>query len=116
MNHDQLFRIILLAAFVLLIPVGVFHRLRSRTGERLDRRQEGWFILITLRLTGLAGIGGVIAYLINPACMAWAAMPLPLWLRWVGVGLGVLGGALLIILIGDETTFFECDIHYAGRI
>ena len=27
--------------------------------------------------------------------MAWASLPLPLWLRWVGVGLGLSGFALL---------------------
>ena len=58
MSDDQLFRLILLAGFVLFMPVGIYHRLKARTGEKLDRRQEGLFILITLRLTGLAGTAG----------------------------------------------------------
>jgi protein-S-isoprenylcysteine O-methyltransferase Ste14 len=28
--------------------------------------------------------------------MAWSSVPLPDWLRWAGIGLGVLGGALLV--------------------
>ena len=95
MNDDQLFRLILLAGFVILMPIGAYHRLKSRTGEKLDRRQEGLFILVTLRLAGIAGITGLIAYLINPACMAWAAVPLPVWLRWTGVGLALIAGLLL---------------------
>jgi protein-S-isoprenylcysteine O-methyltransferase Ste14 len=96
MNDDQLFRLILLAGFVIFMPIGIYHRLKARTGEKLDRRQEGLFILVTLRLAGIAGLAGLIAYLINPACMAWAAVPLPVWLRWTGVGLGLLAGLLLV--------------------
>ena len=96
MSNDQTFRLILVAGFVLIMPIGIWHRLRARTNERLDRRQEGLFVLIALRLAGLAGITGFIAYLINPACMAWAAVPLPAWLRWTGIGLGLIGGLLLV--------------------
>jgi len=96
MSDDQLFRLILLAGFVIFMPIGVYHRLKSRTGEKLDRRQEGLFILVTLRLAGLAGMSGLIAHLINPACMAWAAMPLPVWSRWVGVGVALPAGLLAV--------------------
>jgi len=96
MSDDQLFRLILLAGFVIFMPVGIYHRLKSRTGEKLDRRQEGLFIMITLRLVGLAGVAGLIAYLINSAWMAWAAVPLPVWLRWTGVGLALIAGLLLV--------------------
>jgi hypothetical protein len=94
--NDHLARLLLLAGLVLILPIGIWHRLRARTGEKLDRRQEGIFILVTLRLGGLAGMTGLVAWLINPACMAWAAMPLPDWARWTGVGLGVLAGVLLV--------------------
>jgi len=95
-SDDQLFRLILLAGIVLFMPIGIYHRLKARTGEKLDRRQEGLFILVTLRLVGLAGAVGLIAYLINPACLAWAAVPLPVWLRWTGVGLALSGGLVLV--------------------
>jgi protein-S-isoprenylcysteine O-methyltransferase Ste14 len=39
---------------------------------------------------------GLLAYLLNPGWMAWSSISLPNWLRWVGVGIGVAGGALLI--------------------
>jgi len=96
MNDDRLFRLILLAGFVIFMPIGIYHRLKARTGEKLDRRQEGMFILVGLRLVGLAGMVGLIAYLIDPAYMAWAAVPLPVWLRWAGVGLALIAGSLLV--------------------
>lgn len=50
---DSLARIILLVGIVVLAPVGIYHRPRSRTNERLDRHQEGWLILLGLRLLSL---------------------------------------------------------------
>ena len=96
MGDDQNFRLILLAGFLILAPVGIYHRIKSRTGEMLDRRQEGWFILIALRVTGIAGIAGLIAYLMNPAWMSWSAVTLPVWVRWIGVGIGVIDGGLIV--------------------
>lgn len=95
--NDDVFRAVLIAGFVVLMPVLAYHRLRSQaTGETLDRRQEGWFILLTLRPIGLAHMAGLIAYMINPVRMTWAALPLPVWMRWAGIALGVCAGSLLV--------------------
>ena len=95
MDHEQTFRIILILGFATVMPVGVYHRLRAHlTGEKLDRRQEGLF---TLRPIGLAGMIGLITYMIDPSLMAWSSVPLPTWLRWVGVVLGINAGVLLIL-------------------
>jgi hypothetical protein len=63
---DSPFRLVLIAGWLTLMPVLVYHRIRSQaTGERLDRRQEGWFILLTLRPAGLAHMAGVITYMVS---------------------------------------------------
>ena len=86
---------------MLALPIAAFHRLRSHaTRETLDRRQEGLFILLTLRPLGLAMWVGVIAFLIDPSYMTWSSGPLPVWLRWTGVGLCVMGGGLLNWTLG----------------
>ena len=64
---DDLARIILLVGFVLVAPIGIYYRLRSRTDESLDRRQEGWFILLTLRPVALAFIAGLMVFLVKPS-------------------------------------------------
>ncbi|MGH7381275.1 MAG: isoprenylcysteine carboxylmethyltransferase family protein [Candidatus Methylomirabilales bacterium] len=97
MNDDHLFRVILIVGSGVLLPIAAYHRLKSQaTGEKLDRRQEGLFILFTLRPVGVVGMLGLIAYMVNPSWMAWSSVPLPAWLRWTGVGVGVIAGALLI--------------------
>ena len=93
---DDLARIILLVGFAIVAPVGIYHRLRSRTDEKLDRRQEGWLVLLTLRPVALAFIAGLVAFLIEPNWMAWASIRLPNWARWIGVVLGIGTGGLLI--------------------
>ncbi|HET9252034.1 MAG TPA: isoprenylcysteine carboxylmethyltransferase family protein [Candidatus Eisenbacteria bacterium] len=75
----------------------IHHRIRSEsTREPIDRRQEGLFFLLTLRPVGLAAMLGLFAFLIQPRWMVWSSVPLPGWLRWGGVVLAVLGGALIV--------------------
>ena len=92
MNEEHLFRTTLIVILVALFPFALYHRLKSQaTGEPLDRRQEGIFILATLRPVGLAMLIGVIVYLVDPTLMSWSSIPLPTWVRWGGIGVTVLG-------------------------
>ncbi len=97
MPDDYPFRQILIIGCVMVIPIALSYRIRSQaTGEKLDRRQEGLFLLIAIRLNGLIAGGGLITYMINPKWMAWSSVALPAWMRWIGVGLGAAAGVLLI--------------------
>jgi protein-S-isoprenylcysteine O-methyltransferase Ste14 len=96
MSQDEPFRIALLLVFGAIVPVGIYYRVKSQaTRERLDRRQEGLFMLATLRPVAGVFWVGLMAWLIKPASMAWSAVPLPLWVRWAAVGLAVMGAVLL---------------------
>ena len=97
MNQDATFRHILIVGFLAVVLITLYHRIKSwASGEKLDRRQEGLFILATLRPVGLMLWLGVIAYMVNPAWMAWSSVPLPAWLRWTGVGVCAIAAGLLI--------------------
>ncbi len=105
MSPDALFRLIFLAILVGLSPFALFHRIRSnRSGETLDRWQEGAFILFGLRLSGLSWFIGCIIWMIDPALMAWSSIPIPLWLRWCG-----------FILVGISGTLFVWTFHTLDR-
>ena len=87
-------RAVLIVVMLLLLPVGMYHRVKSQsTREALDRRQEGVFILATLRPLGAALWFGVIAWMINPAWMAWSSVRVPLWSMWAGVPILLAGAA-----------------------
>ena len=97
MNHDSTLRAVLIVVMLVLLPVGMYHRVKSQaTREKLDRHQEGLFILATLRPLGAALWFGVFAWMINPGWMAWSSVSLPDWSRWMGVGALLIGSALLV--------------------
>src|SRR4051812_28835103 len=97
MTDENTFRIVLAVGFAAVFPILLHHRIRSQaTRESLDRRQEGLFILATLRPAGLACWAGLITYLVSPARMAWSSMALPEWARMLGIGPFVAGGVLLV--------------------
>ncbi len=98
MQDEQIFRMILVLGFVAVFPVALYHRLKAHASkDRLDRRQEGIFILLTLRPIALAKMLGLLAWVIHPPWMAWSSAGLPQWLRWIGVPLGVMAATLLIV-------------------
>src|SRR5687768_390028 len=96
MTDDQVFQVILIVAVVILMPIAIYHRVQAMSGEKLDRSREG-AVFLTARVV-LAGpaMVGFLAYLINPEWMEWSALPVPIWLRWLGIAIGVLGGAFLV--------------------
>lgn len=96
MADDNVFRLVMVGICVVFLPLGLYYRLRSYTGETIDRWQEGVVILVGLRLTAFAVIGAGVAWMINPSWMAWASLPIPAWLRWAGVLVAVCGGCLLV--------------------
>jgi protein-S-isoprenylcysteine O-methyltransferase Ste14 len=95
-TDDAVFRWVMVAGFVAVVGIIAPHRVKAGTREKLDRRKEGAFMLATLRPAGGALWTSIILYMINPASMAWSAMPLPIWLRWTGVAFLLLCVALLI--------------------
>jgi protein-S-isoprenylcysteine O-methyltransferase Ste14 len=91
MTSESTFRAVALTSLALCVPVALYFRIRSLgTGERLDRREEGVFIMVGLRLCGVLGWAVMAGYLINPAWVSWSSLPLPGWLRWVGAPIALL--------------------------
>ena len=90
MTDQTLFRILVGVLFVAAITIsGFFRRRAASSGERISRREEGWLIMVPLRLLGLSGWAVLIAYVINPAWVAWSSAPVPVWARWSGVALAL---------------------------
>jgi len=96
MSEEDTLRWWLFATLVAVFPIIAYHRIKAhRADESLDRREEGVFILATLRPIGLVFFISVAIYLVNPARMAWSAVMLPAWLRWSGLAMIAAAGALL---------------------
>lgn len=95
METETTFRIILPTLIIAFAAHrGYYVRKHGEEQNTLKKREER----LTSRIASLLGLSGfvaVIIYVINPDWLSWAALPLPLWLRWAGVGIAVLGFALL---------------------
>ena len=96
MSTESLFRIAFWALFGGSLTVQVyFARLVRRAGERvaadsksIDR--EGRGCAVVRRLGTLALVAFLVLYAINPPWLGLLSVPLPDWLRWTGVVMGVI--------------------------
>src|SRR5215208_98321 len=93
---ETIFRIILptlIIAFAL--HRGYYVKTHSQPEDvTLKERQEGPASKIG-GLMGLIGFVSVIVFVIDPNWLAFAHIPLPLWSRWAGAALALIGFALL---------------------
>ena len=90
--NENIFRI--LAAILFLTGIGIsgyFRRKADReSGEKIPRKVDGTAMMTAIRFAGLILWLSPLIYLINPGWMAWSKIGLPEWLRWLGVGIGLL--------------------------
>lgn len=90
--NETIFRII--AALILFTGIGISSYYRRKadrdTGEKISRKADGRAMMTVIRLAGLVLWLSPLVYLINPGWMAWSKVGLPEWVRWLGVGMGVL--------------------------
>jgi len=95
METQTIFRIILPVLIItFIVHRGYYVRRHGREENTLKKREEG----AASRIAGLLGLVGFIAtllFVIDPDWLAWASLPLPWWMRWAGVGIALLGFALL---------------------
>ena len=86
MSSEIPFRVALAVVMLLTVTVTAYYRLQAASsGERISHQDEGYRFAVVLRLAGLCLWISTFAYLILPATVQWATVPLPEWIRWVGV-------------------------------
>ena len=89
--NENIFR--LLAALLLFTAIGISSYYRRKadreSGETISRKVDGSAFMNIIRIGGLVLWLSPLVYLINPAWMAWSKIGLPEWVRWLGVGLGI---------------------------
>jgi protein-S-isoprenylcysteine O-methyltransferase Ste14 len=90
--NENIFRI--LGALILFTGMGISIYFRRKadqeSGESIPRHVDGSVMMTFIRIGGLVLWLSPLVYLINPGWMAWSKVGLPEWIRWPGVGLGIL--------------------------
>jgi protein-S-isoprenylcysteine O-methyltransferase Ste14 len=94
---EGVFRIV--AGAILFAGVGIsvyFRRKADRESrERISRQVDGTALATTIKLGGLLLWLTPLVYLVNPRWMDWSKAGLPVWGRWLGVGVGLICTGLI---------------------
>lgn len=96
MGNDLIFRILL---GVLLIGFvanrGYYTRKFSQDSASTLPATEKRAQPVLASLLSLTALVATITYIVYPPWMSWASLPLPVWLRWLGLLVAALGFALI---------------------
>jgi protein-S-isoprenylcysteine O-methyltransferase Ste14 len=89
--NENIFRI--LAGLILFTGMGIssYYRIKAdkEPGEKISRKVDGSALMTIIKLGGLILWLSPLVYLLNPLWMAWSKIGLPDWVRWLGVGIGI---------------------------
>lgn len=89
-------RPVILVTFAVLFAWGGYHRWRAESGEPIDRRAEGWGLLLGIRLVALILFVVIARWVWNPSLIAFADFPVLAVARWIGVATMVASAAWLM--------------------
>lgn len=85
-----MFRWFALAVLVGSVTISGYHRHWAHVqGESVRRRDEGFLLLGSRLFLAFPLFGGVVTYVAYPPWMAWASFETFIWVRWLGVGVGL---------------------------
>jgi protein-S-isoprenylcysteine O-methyltransferase Ste14 len=90
--------------FRILLPVliigfaahrGYYVKYHSKPEDATVKKREEGIVSKIAGLLGMLGFLAMMVYAINPNWLAFASLSFPFWLRWLGVGIALVGFALL---------------------
>ena len=98
MDNELTFRIIFIIIATSSAIIKLYFHLKSKTFREcvINIKKEGRLIAASRNLFGIPFLIAVFIYMISPQWMMWSVLPLPIWLRWIGAGLGVLSVLLFL--------------------
>jgi protein-S-isoprenylcysteine O-methyltransferase Ste14 len=107
--NENIFRVLLAIIFFTAVGISTYFRRRAdrESGEKISRAADGTAMMTMIQVGGLLlGLSPLI-YLLHPAWMNWSRIGLSEWVRWLGVGIGILCVGLIYWLfrsIGNGIT------------
>lgn len=93
---DIVFRIILALIFIIFIAHRAYYNRKypPSTADTVEEKKSGLSTYLSALLV-IIGLVALVIYLIRPQLLFWASIPMPDFLRWIGVGIAVAGFGLL---------------------
>lgn len=95
MDNEPVLRLILaVKGIAYIVPRFYYRRQAARanpSGEtELRNVSESKLRLVLMGISGLGANLLALLWIVNPAWLSWSRLPLPDWLRWIGVVVGVI--------------------------
>ena len=88
--EELTFRSIFIVVFALGLSLSTrYRRLARKSSEVISRRQEGTLASILRAGLALPLLLAIFLYAFLPGRIVWSTIYLPIWVRWLGAGLGV---------------------------
>jgi len=96
MESETIFRILLAAVLIAFIAHrGYYSRKLARPDSQVVTARAASPLTVLANVLSVVALLATAIYLIAPGRLAWAALPLPTWTRWAGLGVSLAGFALL---------------------
>jgi len=90
MMEELTFRSIFIMVFALGVSLSTYYRrLARKSSEIISKRQEGTLATILRAALALPLLLAIFLYAFLPGRMGWSTIYMPVWVRWLGAGLGV---------------------------
>ena len=91
MTAELVFRVALaIVSLAVAIIRAYYGRLAIQSGGKVSFKRASRVRTVLIWLVGVTATSASSLYVVLPEWMAWAALPLAVVLRWLGVGLGIL--------------------------
>lgn len=89
MAAELRYRVVFVVVVLLSVSISAYYRARARrVGHTIARREEGAAALALRVVLTVPLVASILLYGFAPGAMAWSALPLAPWVRWVGCGMG----------------------------
>jgi protein-S-isoprenylcysteine O-methyltransferase Ste14 len=96
MNTETIFRIMLPVLIIgFAAHRGYYVKYHSKPEDATVKKREEGIVSKVAGLLGMLGFLTMLAYVIDPGWLAFTSLSLPLWLRWTGVVIAIIGFVLL---------------------
>lgn len=115
MSQETLLRVVFGVVVFTMFGIRAYYRRRAAQSEGAVQYKESRLNIAIQWFLAIGGMAAILAYLIRPSWIAWAALPLPLWLRWLAAFVGAVSLPLLVWVQRELGSNFSTVLHVHSK-
>ncbi|HEY0739587.1 MAG TPA: isoprenylcysteine carboxylmethyltransferase family protein [Herpetosiphonaceae bacterium] len=115
MSQETWLRVVFAVVVFTMLGIRAYYRRRAAQSEGAVQYKESRLNIAIQWFLAIGGMLAILAYVIRPSWIAWAALPLPLWLRWLAALVGVVSLPLLVWVQRELGNNFSTVLHVHSK-